>query len=366
MEPEETETTETTTVVVTTFETEKEEETTLIVDAETNVLAEDKNTISESATISELEIENSDIKTTSENDDRENVLSTVSEMNLAVEVVNVATESNLFGNEDGNEYENDESKSRITPIYKNGFISPNFTVEKVKKNENFSGLFGDSPLPAFYDARTETNDFGVSIIPPVRDQYPYGTCWAFSTIGMIETSVRKKNYVQSEGDPGADLSEAAMAYFTLEGLEDVTNDTNNIDKPGLEGHDYSSLNYDYYANMGIPRASISFADAGGNQTAATLLASTYMGIVSEADFPHTVENITDIHENGIGDRGRFAFNNNRYEILNADYINKNDITTIKEAILKNGSVGISYCESRNENKWGVLLLSTRIFCTHRR
>ncbi len=181
----------------------------------------------------------------------------------------------------------------------------------------------------------------MSIVPPVRDQYPYGTCWAFATVGMAETSIRKKNLVSNETE--ADLSELAVAYFTLEGLEHVTN-TDDIDKPGLENRDFTAINYDLYRAHGWPDGVMSFAEHGGNQILSTLVASTYMGFVREQDMPYN--NAESIINGGIGNRGKYAFNNNRFEIKDVQYINKTDLTTIKEAIMANGSVGIGYNEER--------------------
>ena len=314
-------------VVESTTITKKEKEATISDAEETNNNESENPVISDIASISEL-ISNDSVKLE----------------------LNTATESTLFGNIEDKE---EESKPiKYQEIYDGGFISPGFKVDAVERNT--MRLFGadPDPLPTSYDMRTKRNDYNVKILPPVRDQSPYGTCWAHSTIGMIETSLRMKNIVQSESDPGADLSEAAVAYFTYEGLEEVTDPnkaTYNIDSPGLEGGDYTCLNYDYYERKGTPRASMSFADCGGNQAAATLVASAYVGAVSEADFPHTEENISDIHTNGIGNRSKYAFNSNRYEILDVDYIDRNDRNTIKRAIMKNGSVGLNYMEHRNED-----------------
>ena len=235
-----------------------------------------------------------------------------------------------------------------------GYVSPGFTVDIVDRDSIDNGLFKAPELPARYDSRDYQNEHGVDIIPPPRDQNPYGTCWAFACIGMIETSIRSKNLIKSSTDEGADLSEAAFALFTIEGLEGVTDNSNYIDKPGVEGADYNCINYDYYMNVKhIPRASMSFADCGGNEPAALLMASTYMGVVSENDFPHTEANIkaiqNEMRTTGLSDaRKPYAFNKNRYEVTNVDFLNKNDKNSVKEAIMKYGSVGIGYYENRDE------------------
>lgn len=255
-----------------------------------------------------------------------------------------------------------KQKRRFVP----GYISPGFSVDIVdrdginngdSKNNSDSidnNLFGAGEIPAKYDSREHKNAHGVDIVPPSRNQNPYGDCWAFGTIGMFETSIRSKNLITSSTDEGGDLSELALALFTIEGLDGVTDNNNFIDNPGVEGADYNCLNYDYYMDVKhIPRASMSFADSGGNEPAALLMAATYMGVVSENDFPHTEENINailnEMRTTGLSDaRKPYAFNKNRYELINADFLNKNDRLSVKEAIMKYGSVGIGYCENRDE------------------
>ena len=362
---------ETTTIVEENSETVTETivETNAETTAETTVETTNE-TVAETTTQAKTEVADENISTISETDkeSEEESVSTISEIEKIVGdmlFADVATVS-MFGNinEETTEATTSDVKETNTSEEikgrevkrKNrnvayGGRSVGYKVDNVKK-ENKEALFGTA-FDSYFDMRTRNNSYGVPIIPPIRDQNPFGTCWAFSTIGMFETSLRMKNIVDSEEHPGADLSEAAMAYFTFEGLEEVTDpnkSTYAIDNPGVESGDYTSLNYDWWwREKQKSRASMSFADCGGDQTAATLVASSYMGVVSEVDFPHTVENITDIHKNGIGNRAAYAFNKNRYELVNTDYIAKNDIEIIKDAILKNGSVGITYYEFRDES-----------------
>lgn len=283
-----------------------------------------------------------------ENEINIKMLATFSEINTKV-----ATNNNFGGSNSEETKSKKITKTNNKP--RNGYISPGFTVDIVDKDYNSGkkSLYGVDSLPAKYDSREHTNDHGVCIIPPVRDQNPYGTCWSFGTIGAIETSLRSKNLITSEADEGADLSEAAMALFTIEGLDGVTDDNRFIDYPGVESSDFNCLNYDYYMNvMHIPRASMSFADSGGNEVSATLVASTYMGLVPEKDFPHTVENIKAINQElrttGLDDsRKPYAFNKNIYEVLNVDYLSKLDRDSVKEAIMKQGSVAVGYYEFRD-------------------
>lgn len=259
-----------------------------------------------------------------------------------------------------------ENSDLKTPIIRkssqkrlNKALPAGFTVDIVDrsyaKNEDTSLLGANPSLPETYDSRYIENTHGVDIIPPVRNQTEFGTCWAFATIGAIETSLRAKSIISSDTEEGADLSEAALALYTIEGLKYITNNNSYIDYPGVENADYSGLNYDYYTNVRhIPVASVSFAMCGENITSALLTSSTYMGIVSENDFPHTAENIRaierELHSSaGLADgRKPYAFNSNRYEVLNADFINKYDKEIIKEAIMKYGSVGIGYYEYRDD------------------
>ena len=294
-----------------------------------------------------------------------NVVASISEL-LIEEINSIATKSSLLG-APNEVIENNKKQKKKN--YINAAKPAGFTVDIVERDDkNESGLFGTDPIDEpYYDMTQHNNYYGVRIVPPVRDQNPFGTCWAFSTVGMVETSLRIKNLVQSESDPGADLSEAALAYFTMEGLEYVTDPdkpTYSIDTPGVGGADFTCINRDYdWESLGKNRATVSFATCGGDQTQGAIIASSFVGLVSEDDFPHTEANINDIIENGIGDRADYAFNRNRFEILDVDFINNNDIITAKEAILKHGSIGMSYSENRddtnchknpNNNEWYYL------------
>ena len=356
---------EETTVMETTEEKVTEEETTeeKATEEETTIEATNKTTSDTTFETSTTTKKNNDIniiievETTSdatfvdiEADNK--ILATFSDAyNLLGETINseLSIPSNLES-----QYIKNAPPKHLNVARPSGFTVDLIDRSNVSREER--GLYGANPdLPDTYDSRYIINSHGVDIIPPVRNQTEFGTCWAFATIGAIETSLRAKGIISSDTEEGTDLSEAALALYTIEGLKYITNNNSYIDYPGVENADYSGLNYDYYTNVRhIPVASVSFAMCGENITSALLAASTYMGVVSENDFPHTAENIRAIERElhsaaGLADgRKPYAFNSNRYEVINADFINKYDREIIKEAIMKYGSVGIGYQEYRDD------------------
>ena len=64
----------------------------------------------------------------------------------------------------------------------------------------------DTVIPSTYDLR---NVNGKSYVTSIKNQNPWGTCWAHSAIGAMES-----NYLMKGGD-SLDLSEMHLAYFTF-------------------------------------------------------------------------------------------------------------------------------------------------------
>ncbi|MBR4314281.1 MAG: InlB B-repeat-containing protein [Lachnospiraceae bacterium] len=261
----------------------------------------------------------------------------------------VATESNvdlLTGSVDADIATSSEANTEeeIEPFF--GYVAPDIPPVEFKKNNRYvdplERLLGESPLPESYDSREKTNDFGVSIVPPIRNQYPYGTCWAFATIGLMEINLRKKNLLNASSeedyDEKSDMSEAAFSYYVLKGLKNVTN-SENIDKPGVELRDYNDLDPDYYTSRGYDAPN--FGNAGGNFLYAAFVGSTYMGATRESNVPYSL--MDSMVENGLPpEKDKYAFNENAVEMNNVHIISKVDRDAVKRAIMEHGAVGISY------------------------
>ena len=65
-----------------------------------------------------------------------------------------------------------------------------------------AGMYAQADtLPVSFDLRDQ------GLLIPIRDQYPYGTCWAFGAFASLESTLRKS------GAGDFDLSEWHLAYF---------------------------------------------------------------------------------------------------------------------------------------------------------
>lgn len=92
-------------------------------------------------------------------------------------------------------------------------------------------------VPASYpaDLNAYYNEF-----PDIRNQNPYGTCWAFSSLGLAEYDL----IMDGVADKNINLSELQLAYFTYNFVIDPLGGTEgDTAKYYNENAPYSYLNY---------------------------------------------------------------------------------------------------------------------------
>jgi len=118
-----------------------------------------------------------------------------------------------------------------------------------------AGIYARSTvaLPSRYDLR----DHGVLL--PMRDQAPFGTCWAFGALASLESSIRKAGM----GD--FDFSEWHLAYFAYVDESEAL--------PAFTA---------YEPEFGADP----IFDQGGNNWKSTAILARWTGAVNEADRPY--------------------------------------------------------------------------------
>ncbi len=115
-----------------------------------------------------------------------------------------------------------------------------------------------SELEESYDSRD------LNLITAVGNQNPWGTCWAFSTLALMETSLVKQ---QLSAKNSVDLSERHLAYFTYNTGYDVL---------GNASQDTIEQPYDYY-----------YLENGGNLSVAAFRLMNWQGAASEKKYPYS-------------------------------------------------------------------------------
>jgi len=157
----------------------------------------------------------------------------------------------------------------------------------------------------------------------VKNQNPFGTCWAHAALGNLESSLIKKGVLNPNCDvytrQNADFSERHLAYFTYNNAKDPMG--------GLDGDSTTVTEKSYL-------------DVGGNKFSAILSLAAWKGAVSEsvASYSELVANKDNLDlcnlDESIG-------MNHEATLRNCKLINFKDRDEIKRMIMEYGSCVIS-------------------------
>lgn len=159
-------------------------------------------------------------------------------------------------------------------------------------------------LPSRYNAAEH------DLVTPVKDQNPYGTCWAFSALSACETSMIRKGLQ----DTSFDLSEFHFAYFFFHTQEDALGGTAG-DCTLLADPDYM--------------------DVGGADACTMFALSKWTGAAAESLASYPYEQLyTPSSSLAYQDVGH---------LQNVRYVNGSDTASIKRLILQYGSVSAPLC-----------------------
>ncbi len=154
-------------------------------------------------------------------------------------------------------------------------------------------------------------------LPAVRNQNPYGVCWAFSTISLLEINLIKKGLVNSN----IDLSEMHLINFTYDCQLDPLG--------GNEGDENS-----FKTSQG------DVTELGGNVEMAVNSLMDWEGAVDESVLPYTSDNAYKINHRDID--SSLAYSNTKAHLESYYKINTSSRNDIKQAVTDYGAVSISY------------------------
>lgn len=158
-------------------------------------------------------------------------------------------------------------------------------------------------------------------VSSVKNQNPYGTCWAHAMCGAVETSMKQTGKIEQEED----LSEWQLAYFTYHPVVDSLG--------GLAGDSFLTL-------------SGACLDVGGNQQIATYRVATWAGLASEKQYSEiSYDNLkkqmreTDSYEL----QDEYCYNRNLIYLRDSYWIDSSDREQIKKLLMVYGACAASYC-----------------------
>ena len=212
----------------------------------------------------------------------------------------------------------------------NGMMTGGYILSSADQNVpvHQSGISTYSLLPAAYpDTYQNSVAYISSKYPENRDQNPYGTCWAFSSLGLAEFDLINKGVYTSAND----LSELQLAYFTYNSVLDPLG--------GTEG-DVSKYHEE--------NTSTCYLNVGGNYEMAARRLMQWIGAVNESEVPYSEAKST--IESGLPEE--YAYNHDVAHLDNAYIINiKNDAEGVKQNIIDHGAVGVMYYHNDYSMLW---------------
>ena len=222
--------------------------------------------------------------------------------------------NDLYASFNVNEYEltseNDDASNNSTHTY--GYVANEWDNNAPVYESDFS-LYNEIPYRFPDDMSVFKNTY-----PVTRNQNPYGSCWAFASLGLAEFDLIN----DGTADSSIDLSELQLIYFLFNSVTDPLG--------GTEG-DFASY---YNAN-----ASTSYLDYGGNYEMASRRLSQWVGGIPEAEVPYS--NASMVLSKGLD--SKYAYNFNVAHLRNVYRISlRHNADDVKQQIMEHGAVGVMY------------------------
>ncbi|MCI2049959.1 MAG: S-layer homology domain-containing protein [Lachnospiraceae bacterium] len=164
-------------------------------------------------------------------------------------------------------------------------------------------------------------------LPAIRNQNPYGNCWAFGSVALIEMSLLHQDYAAYQG---IDLSELQLSYFTL-----FQNIGSAVDPLGGTSGDTTTCL--------TPISSGGFLKAGANFGMAGQTLANWVAVADDSGaLVTTEENETSVLNSSLDTSYQYYSSNKAYvgDIYSLDI--STDRALAKSYIVSNGGIGISF------------------------
>ena len=196
-------------------------------------------------------------------------------------------------------------------------VMPARDYDKFDDNFNVNqsnSLVRSSQIPSTYNSVDE------GFVTSIKNQNPYGNCWAYAACSVAESYLIKKGMASSD----IDLSEAHLNYYMYHNKGDKYENTDN-DQTNVIGK-------------------YSFTDVGADPRMLQLAMSNF-GLASETSYP--ISKITTMQGS------KEDQNNTQYVMTNSNLLcqqAKGNESIIKQAILDNGSVLACYYDTSTAYK----------------
>ena len=172
-------------------------------------------------------------------------------------------------------------------------------------------------LPSKYDAR----NYGY--VTPVRNQNPYGSCWAHAAMACVESYMIKHGVPVGTGSAATtslNLSETHLCFFTY---------TNAYDAEGMLTGDSTELHWDDNC-----------LDEGGLGYYSTFTLMRWTGAASESVSALAYSNASTVANSGLD--SKYAYNYDVSHVQEVVWIPGSDVEAVKRAIMEYGTGDISY------------------------
>ena len=206
----------------------------------------------------------------------------------------------------------------------NGYTPDDHDYDTPVLDESDSNLLKASDIPKAYQSTANEQK---EKYPAIRNQNPYGTCWAFASVGMAEYDLINDGLA----DKNIDLSELQLAYYTYNPVTDPLGGTkgDSVTLHNSEGQ----LNY------------------GGNYFFASRTLEKWCGYTDEKDVPYS-RDLDKLNSGVLAMVSNYAYEYDTAHLQNTYLINiKKNADYVKREIMNHGAVGVSYKSQGNECKY---------------